>query len=245
MNGQENDKKPFRLAAVGDLHCREDQHGRFREFVRSLNSEADALLLCGDLTDHGSNLEARTLAEALSTLTIPCAAVLGNHDYESNEQKELIKILHDTGVQILDGDHIELSDEIGIAGIKGFGGGFGPGMLQAFGEPIIRAYVNEAVNEALKLESALGQLDTDKKIVIMHYAPIEETTVGERLEIRSYLGTSRLSAPIDLYGADMVFHGHAHHGSHEGKTAQGVPVYNVAKPLLRRVLERDYLLVEL
>jgi len=243
---ENEEKEPrFRLAAVGDLHCREDQHGRFRDFVRTINAEADGLVLCGDLTDHGTVAEAKTLVESLSSLTIPCAAVLGNHDFDSNHQEDVIKILHDAGVHVLDGDHITFGQRLGIAGIKGFGGGFGAGMLQAFGEATIKAYVQEGVSEALKLESALGQLDTEKKIVIMHYAPIEDTTVGERLEIRTYLGTSRLASPVDLYGADVVFHGHAHHGSHEGKTQRGISVYNVSQPLLRRVLDRTFQLFEI
>src|SRR5262245_31243187 len=232
----------FRLAVTGDLHCREDQHKQFREMIRAVNAEADALLLCGDLTDRGLSEEAKALGEALSALTVPCAVVLGNHDFEGSA-RDVTKILHDVGVHVLDGDHVVFDSYLGVAGVKGFGGGFGNGMLQAFGESVIKAYVQEAVNESLKLEAALGQLDTPKKVVIMHYAPIPDTVRGERVEIHTYLGTSRLAAPVDLYDADMVFHGHAHHGTLEGKTPKGIPVFNVSIPVLRREKDRAFLLL--
>jgi Icc-related predicted phosphoesterase len=235
-----------RLAAVGDLHCRSDQNGRFRELCKMINGEADVLILCGDLTDRGLRDEGQALADALATLTVPCLAVLGNHDHDHGASAEIEHLLAAAGVTMLDGDHEVLFDgELGIAGVKGFGGGFGSGTLQAFGETPIKAYVQEAVNESLKLESALGQLDTDRKVVMMHYAPIVETTVGENPEIRPYLGTSRLEAPIDLYGANAVFHGHAHHGAAEGRTAKGVPVYNVAMPLLRKLCDRQFIVVDI
>lgn len=232
-----------RIAAAADLHCRVDQAARFRELVKRANADADLLVLCGDLTDRGLVDEAKALADSLSALRIPCAAVLGNHDFDAGLAREVAQVLHGVGVCMLDGDHL-LLDDLGIAGIKGFGGGFDQATLQAFGEAPIKAFVQEAVNEELKLEAALGQLDTAKKVVIMHYAPVAKTTEGEHPEIRSYLGTSRLAAPIDLYGADAVFHGHAHHGSPEGRTAKGVPVYNVALPLLKKTKNEPFLLVE-
>lgn len=235
----------FRLAAAGDLHCREDQHGRFRDMVKQVNAEADGLVLCGDLTDRGLTDEAKTLAEVLLQLRVPCIAVLGNHDYEAGNVKEIVKILTDAGVKVLDGDHALLEREVGVADIKGFAGGFDQGTLQAFGEPALKAFVQETVNEALKLEHALGQLDVPRKVVIMHYAPIAATTDGERAELRPYLGSSRLCAPVDSFGATMVFHGHAHHGTHEGKTPSGVPVYNVALPLLRKTYDQKVMITEL
>jgi Icc-related predicted phosphoesterase len=130
--------------------------------------------------------------------------------------------------------------------VKGFACGFGSGMLQAFGEPTIKAFVQESVNESLKLEAALAQLDTSMKVVVLHYSPIAETTVGEHEEIRPFLGTSRLATPVDSFGAQAVFHGHAHHGSLEGRTKGGVPVYNVALPLLRKHLDdRKFRVVEI
>ncbi|HSN96931.1 MAG TPA: metallophosphoesterase [Candidatus Nanopelagicales bacterium] len=236
----------FRLAAASDLHCRGHEHtARLREMVKAINNEAQGLVLCGDLTDRGLIDEAKALADALSGLTVPCAAVLGNHDLDHGLSEEVAKILCDAGVEVLDGDHVALTEELGVAGVKGFCGGFGSATLQAFGEGPIKSFVQEAVREELKLESALAQLDTPRRVVILHYAPIPETTVGENPEIRPYLGTSRLAAPVDLYGADAVFHGHAHHGTVEGRTAKGVPVYNVAFPLLRRARGQSFLLIDL
>jgi Icc-related predicted phosphoesterase len=235
----------FRLAAVADLHCRADQHGRFRELVRAVNGEAEGLVLAGDLTDHGTIPEVETLAEALALLRVPCAAVLGNHDFEGNQVKDIVRILGEVKVEVLDGDHAVFDKRLGIAGVKGFGGGFEKGMLQAFGEPIVKAFVQEGVNEGLKLEAALAQLDIPKKVVVMHYAPIAATTEGEDPEIRPYLGTTRLSAPVEAFGALAVFHGHSHHGVPEAKTPKGIPVYNVAMPLLKRVFDQRFRVVEL
>lgn len=225
----------FRLATVGDLHCRQEQHGRFREFVKMVNGEAEGLLLAGDLTDHGTLDEANTLAEALAQLRVPCAAVLGNHDFEGGVVKDVVRLLTDAKVQVLDGDHALFDKRLAVAGVKGFGGGFEHGMLQAFGEPSIKAFVQEAVNEALKLEAALAQLDQERRVVLMHYAPVKETCAGEKDVIQPFLGTSRLAGPCDAFGTRAVFHGHAHHGAAEGRTPGGTPVYNVSMPLLRKV----------
>jgi Icc-related predicted phosphoesterase len=229
--------RSFRLAAVGDLHCREDEHGRFRELVRAVNGEAEGLVLCGDLTDRGLVDEAKTLAEALADLRVPCAAVLGNHDFEGGQQRDITRLLREAKVHVLDGQYALFEKRLGIAGVKGFACGFDKGTLQAFGEPVIKAFVQESVNEALKLEAALGQIDTPHRVVILHYAPIAATTEGENAEIRPFLGTGRLAMPVDAFGAQAVFHGHAHHGALEGRTPRGIPVYNVAMPLLRRHLD--------
>ncbi len=234
----------FRLAAVADLHCRADQHGRFRELVRAVNGDAEGLVLPGDLTDHGTVAEAETLAEALALLRVPCAAVLGNHDFEGNQVREIVRILGEVKVEVLDGDHAVFDKRLGIAGVKGFGGGFDRGLLQAFGEPVVKAFVQEAVNEGLKLEAALAQLDLPRKIVMMHYAPIAATTDGEDPEIRAYLGTTRLTAPCDAFGALAIFHGHAHHGAPDGRTPKGIPVYNVAMPLLKRAFDQRFRVVD-
>jgi Icc-related predicted phosphoesterase len=235
----------IRVAASGDLHCREDQHGRFRNFIKHVNEVADVLLLCGDLTDRGTAEEARVLAEDLSALHIPCAAVLGNHDYEAGCSKQICAELTKVGVHLLDGDHYVFEKTLGVAGIKGFGGGFGRATLQAFGEGPVKAFVQEGVSESLKLEAALGQLDTPKKVVMLHYSPVAETLVGEQPEIMPFLGTSRLAYPIDHYGAQVVFHGHAHFGSREGKTPGGIRVLNVAMPMLAKTTpEQRFALVE-
>jgi Icc-related predicted phosphoesterase len=238
-------QRSFRLAALGDLHCREDQHGRFRELVHAVNGEAEGLVLCGDLTDRGLPDEAKTLAEALSELRVPCAAVLGNHDFEAGQQRDICRILHEVKVHLLDGEYAILDKRLGVAGVKGFGCGFDKATLQAFGEPAVKAFVQEAVNEALKLEAALGQIDTPHRVVIMHYAPVAGTTEGERPEIRPFLGTSRLVAPVDAFGAQAVFHGHCHHGALEARTPKGVPVFNVAMPILKKAFDRRFRVVEL
>ena len=235
----------FRLAAAADLHQRQEQHGRFREFVKAVNGEADGLVLAGDLTDHGLVDEAKALAEALAQLRVPCAAVLGNHDFEGNAVKEIVRILGEVKVVVLDGDHAVFDRGVGVAGVKGFAGGFDSSLLQAFGEPAVKAFVQEGVNEGLKLEAALAQLDLPKKVVLMHYAPIAATTDGEQAELRAYLGTSRLAGPCDAFGALAVFHGHAHHGAPEGRTQGGIPVYNVAMPVLKRISEKRFLVVDL
>lgn len=235
-----------RVAASADLHCRDDDHGRFRNFIKHVNSVADVLLLCGDLTDRGRIEEARVLAEELSGLRVPCAAVFGNHDLEQGMSKEIREILAKVNVKLLDGDRYVFEKVLGVAGIKGFCGGYENATLQAFGEPQIKNFVQESVSEALKLEAALGQLTTPKRVVIMHYAPIAATTMGEIPEIRPFLGTSRLAGPINRYGADAIFHGHAHHGSLQAKTDKGVPVYNVAMPLLKQhTPEQRFVLIEL
>src|SRR5207248_5084941 len=199
-----------------------------------ITESADVLILAGDLTDYGLAEEAKVLARDLTTtVKIPVVAVLGNHDYESGQVAELVKILADAGVRILDGDTFE-TDGVGFAGVRGFCGGFGRGELGAWGEPIIKEFVHEAVNEALKLESALARLHTEHRIAVLHYAPIRETVEGEALEIYSFLGSSRLEEPLSRYEVTAVFHGHAHAGSLEGKTSKGIPVYNVSLPLLRQ-----------
>jgi Icc-related predicted phosphoesterase len=222
-----------RVAAVGDLHCAKTSQGAFQSLFAQIAEAADVLLLAGDLTDYGLPDEARVLARELSALRIPAAAVLGNHDVESDKQDEVRQIVTDAGLTVLDGDACELRG-IGIAGIKGFGGGFGQRALGPWGEPIIKHFVHEAVNEALKLEAALARLRTKTLVALMHYAPIVGTVLGEPLEIYPFVGSSRLEEPLGRYPVSLVFHGHAHRGQLEGKTKTDVPVYNVSLPLLTR-----------
>ncbi len=223
-----------RVAALGDLHCRKTSAGQLAPILAQVNGAADVLLLCGDLADHGLEDEARVLAKELAAVRIPMIGVLGNHDYQSNADAAVTKVLVDAGVQLLDGDAIEVLG-IGFAGAKGFIGGFGRGTLGPWGEAAIKALVQEALEESMKLESALSRLRTDRRIAVMHYAPIRETCMGEPMEIYPYLGCGRLEEPLHRFPVDAVFHGHAHHGAPEGKTANGIPVYNVALPLLRRL----------
>jgi Icc-related predicted phosphoesterase len=191
------------------------------------------LLMPGDLTDHGLPEEARVLAHELATIRIPIVGVFGNHDYESNQQGEIRKILNDAGVVILDGEAHEVL-KVGIAGVKGFAGGFGQRALGPWGESMIKQFVHEAVNEALKLEAALARLRTSQIIAMMHYSPIVQTVEGEPPEIYAFVGSSRLEDPLNRYPVSVAFHGHAHRGQPQGVTSSNVPVYNVSMPLLTR-----------
>lgn len=224
----------LRIAAIGDIHIKADSKFIGFENYETLNQLADILLLCGDLTNMGTIEEAKILAELLRKLHIPVAAVFGNHDYTSDQDIEVRKILKEEGRLIfLDETPYEL-EGIGFVGVKGFGGGFDNHMLSAFGEPALKAYVHEVVNETLQLESLLSQLTTDKKVVVMHYSPIKETCIGEPVEIFSFLGSSHLVEPINNLNADIVFHGHAHYGTHQGKTLKQIPVYNVSQEVLKK-----------
>jgi Icc-related predicted phosphoesterase len=222
-----------RFAAVGDLHINKEAAGSLRAFFAKATENADALLLCGDLTDYGTAQEAHVLVEELMVVKVPIVAVLGNHDYESGTPEAVSDALTHAGVHVLDGEAVEI-EGVGIAGAKGFAGGFGRGSLGAWGEPAIKLFVKEALNEAMKLESALAKLRTPKRIALLHYSPISGTVEGEPVDIYPFLGSSRLEEPLLRYPVDAVFHGHAHRGTLEARTINGVPVFNVAKPLLLR-----------
>jgi len=222
-----------RFAVVGDLHVTKDSAGSLRGLFAQAAAAADALLLCGDLTDYGTAEEARVLADEVGAVPVPVVAVLGNHDYESGMPEMVSELLTRAGVRVLDGEACEI-EGVGIAGAKGFAGGFGRGSLGAWGEPAIKQFVQEALHEAMKLESALAKLRMARRIALLHYSPITGTVQGEPIEIFPFLGSSRLEEPLLRYPVDAVFHGHAHRGTLEAKTINGVPVYNVAKPLLLR-----------
>ncbi|HYR96851.1 MAG TPA: metallophosphoesterase [Candidatus Binatus sp.] len=225
--------KGVRVAAIGDLHCKRSSGGELRRLFTEVGEAADVLLLCGDLTDYGLTEEADVLAgEAAAALRVPTLAVLGNHDHESGQVDAVSRIVKDAGIQVLDGEAVEIRG-IGFAGVKGFAGGFGERALGAWGEEAIKRFVREAVDEALKLEAALARLTTPHRIVFLHYAPIQETVEGEPPVVFPFLGSSRLEEPINRYGATAVFHGHAHHGRPEGRTSANIPVFNVCLPLLR------------
>lgn len=228
-------KRTVRLAAVGDIHCTSTSQGTLRPLFLQMSDCADVLLLCGDLTDYGLPDEARVLAEELAAVKTPVVAVLGNHDFESDQADEVRRILIEAGINVLDGESCEIQG-IGFAGVKGFAGGFGCGTLSAWGETAIKHFVQEAVNEVFKLESALARLTTPQRVAVLHYAPIKATLEGEPPEILPFLGTSRLEEPLNRHHVSVVFHGHAHAGHPQGQTSQGIPVYNVAMPLLQRVL---------
>lgn len=223
----------LRIAAFADLHCRFNSQGMLLPLLSQVVHSADVLVLCGDLTDHGMPEEARVLAKELSAVAVPIVAVLGNHDYESGHSDEVANILTGAGVTMLDGEAAEVSG-VGFAGVKGFPGGFGRGTLSSFGEPAVKQFVHEALEEAMKLERALLRLRTAHRIAVMHYSPVRATVEGEPPEIFPFLGCSRLEEPLNRYQVTACVHGHAHNGAPEGRTATGVPVYNVSLPLMRR-----------
>lgn len=224
----------LKIAATSDLHYTKHSPHLHAELLAEASKVADVLLLCGDLTDYGLAEEARLLAEDLRAhVHIPVLAVLGNHDFESGNVNEIRDIMENAGVVMLDGESTEI-EGIGFAGVPGFGGGFGKRMLNAWGEPCIKAFVQEAIDHAVRLEQALARLHTERRIVLLHYAPIRETVDGECLEILPFLGSSRLEGPLNRFGVTVAFHGHAHNGAAEGKTSMQVPVFNVSIPVLKK-----------
>ncbi len=235
----------LRVAAIGDLHVMEDSVAPYRELFSEVSNHADVMVLCGDLTNFGKTAEAEILAEDIRACTIPVVGVLGNHDYECGQPEKVCEILHEAGMTILDEQAVEIHG-VGFAGVKGFLGGFGRGELAPFGEPIIKAFVDEAQKEARKLENALRQLRTERSVAVLHYSPVIDTLEGEPLEIFQYLGSARLADAIDRFDhVKAVVHGHAHHGKYEGRTLRGIPVYNVAQFVLKPLFGRPYALLEI
>ncbi len=221
----------MRIAATADIHFTPQSYDRIRDQMNRVRDEADLLILAGDLTNYGKPPEMESMLASFVRLRIPIVAVLGNHDYESGHEADLMQMMTAEGIKVLDGTGYE-REGVGFAGTKGFLGGFGRSVLTAFGEREVKAFVQAAIDEALKLERALSQLRTEKSIIVVHYSPIPGTVQGEPAEIYPYLGTSRLAEVIDRHGANLVVHGHAHHGALDGKTVSGIPVYNVALNLL-------------
>jgi Icc-related predicted phosphoesterase len=222
----------MRIAATADLHFAPQSATVLRDQLDQVRNDADLLIIAGDLTNYGRPVEMEPLLNTMVRLRVPIVAVLGNHDYESEQSSELIRMMTAEGIKVLDGSAYE-RDGVGFAGTKGFVGGFGRGALTAFGEPEIKAFVRASVDEALKLERAMSQLRTTKRVVVLHYAPIAATIEGEAPEISPFLGSSRLAEVIDRHGADLVVHGHAHNGKLDGRTTGGIPVHNVAITLLQ------------
>jgi Icc-related predicted phosphoesterase len=222
-----DETKRLKVAAIGDLHVKEDQSAPYRELFGEISRAADVLVLTGDLTDLGKPREAEILAEDLRACSIPVVGVLGNHDYECGHEDEIKAIIKGAGVHLLDGSSHEING-VGFVGVKGFAGGFGRRMLGAFGEAAIKTFVGETMNEAMRLENAMRTVRSRRAVVVLHYAPIPETIDGEPLEIFPFLGSSRLAETIDRFTVSAVVHGHAHRGKYEGRTPAGAPVYNVA-----------------
>lgn len=233
-NGRE-----VRIAAVADIHFDGKAKGSLRGLFADICREAHVLAICGDMTTHGDPEQVQGFVGELDGVEMPIVAVLGNHDFESGHEDELRRILTDRGVHVLDGTSVVV-EGIGFAGVKGFGGGFGRRTLGPFGERLYKDFVQAALDEAIKLETALRELETETRVVVMHYSPIPETLEGESEQIFPFLGSSRLLAPIDTYSAAVVFHGHAHIGSPQGATPGGVPVFNVSRPVLEKATGKGY-----
>ncbi|MGV9666024.1 metallophosphoesterase family protein [Nocardia niigatensis] len=225
----------MRIAAVGDVHVGTDSRGLYRPALEDLHRHADVLLLAGDLTKCGTVAEARVAAREFSGLGIPVVAVLGNHDYHADAAGEVAAVLADAGIVVLEGTGVALGIDgtvLGIAGTKGFGGGFAGRCASVFGEPLMREFASHTVDLADSLHIALDALDTDIRVALTHYSPIEATLVGEPREIFPFLGSYLLGEAIDTAGADLALHGHAHAGTQHGQTPSGIPVRNVAQPVL-------------
>ena len=226
-----------RVAAVGDVHLGVESAGKLRPHFAHVAERADVLLLAGDLTRVGDPEEAAVLADELRDLAVPVVAVLGNHDHHSDAGDMVVKLLDDAGVTVLEGGTTTVDVDgtsLGIAGVKGFGGGFAGACGSEFGEPEMKAFMVHTREVATALEESLASLDTDVRVALLHYAPVEATLQGERLEIYPFLGSYLLAEAVDRAGADLVVHGHAHGGTERGVTSGGVPVRNVAQPVLRR-----------
>src|SRR5581483_2326667 len=201
----------MRIAATADLHFTPARYSALHDQLNRVRDEADVFVLAGDLTNYGRPEEMEPLLNVLVRLRLPTIVVLGNHDYESGHEADLMRMLTNEGIKVLDGSAYE-RDGVGFAGTKGFVGGFGRGVLTAFGEPEIKTFVRASIDEALKLERAVSQLRTKKRVIVLHYSPVAATIEGEAPEIYPFLGTSRLAEVVDRHGADLVLHGHAHNG---------------------------------
>jgi Icc-related predicted phosphoesterase len=225
----------IRIAAVGDVHLGEDARGRLRPALENVGEHADVLLLAGDLTRHGTVSEAQVVASEFSGLAVPVVAVLGNHDYHSDQQNEITALLQGNGITVLEGSGavVEVGKStVGIGGAKGFGGGFAGKSGSVFGEPEMKAFIQHTVDISDRLRAALADLDTDVKIALTHYSPVADTLRGEPPEIFPFLGAYQLAEAIDATGVDLAIHGHAHFGTEQGVTAGGVRVRNVAQPVI-------------
>lgn len=226
----------IRIAAVGDLHFGTDSAGTLRPRLQHLPEHADLFLLAGDLTRYGDPDEAAVLAEELKDLDVPTFAVLGNHDYHLDREKEVRDILERGGVRVLEGEGEVVrvdGQRVGVAGIKGFGGGFAGACGTEFGEREMKSFMAHTREISDRLEETLASLDADFRVVILHYSPVKGTLQGERLEIFPFLGSYLLAEPIDRVGADLIVHGHAHHGTEKGITPGGIHVRNVSLPVIK------------
>lgn len=229
----------IRIAAVGDVHAGTDTAGTLAPGFVGIEDHADVLLIAGDITKCGTPAEAEVFAKEIQAVSIPKVAVLGNHDHHAGQPGDVEDALRDHGIDVLEGSSLVLDvagERLGIAGAKGFGGGFAGASATAFGEPEMKAFVEHTQMLALRLGQELAELaqrDCDHRVALLHYAPVADTVAGERLEIYPFLGSEHLAEAIDANGADLVLHGHAHAGTEHGTTPCGIPVRNVAMPVIR------------
>lgn len=227
----------IRVAAVGDVHLDADLVGRFRPALEHLPGQADVLLLAGDLTRHGTVTEARCVATEFGGLGVPIIAVLGNHDYHCDQVAGVVEVLEGAGIAVLEGSSIVVDTpggRLGVAGAKGFGGGFAGRCATEFGEPEMKAFIRTTAEVADKLAVALAELDTEVRVALTHYAPVPDTLMGEPPEIYPFLGSYLLGQAIDSAPTALAVHGHAHLGSERGTTPGGVRVRNVAHPVIKQ-----------
>lgn len=225
------------MAAVGDVHLDAGVLGRYRPALDEIGEHADVLLLAGDLTRHGTVEEAACVAQEFGGLAVPVIAVLGNHDYHSDEVPGVTKTLEEAGIVVLEGEGTVVrtaGGRLGVAGAKGFGGGFAGRCATAFGEPEMKAFVEHSEASAAKLAKALAELECEVRIALTHYAPVPDTLAGEPLEIYPFLGSYLLGEAIDAVRTQLAVHGHAHAGCERGMTPGGVRVRNVAHPVIRQ-----------
>jgi Icc-related predicted phosphoesterase len=226
----------IRIAAAGDLHFDRRSHNRLAQHLRELDGKADIFLLAGDLTQTGHPEEMQVLANDLKQCSVPVVAVLGNHDYHVDQVETVCDILKDAGVIVLERTCtiIEVNGQrVGVAGAKGFGGGFVGACGSDFGEPEMKRFMRHSKHEARQLEEVIKEMEADYKIVLLHYSPTTQTLSGEKKEIYPFLGCYYLAEAVDYGKADIVFHGHAHGGMEKGETPGGIPVRNVAQPVIR------------
>jgi Icc-related predicted phosphoesterase len=237
----------IRVAAVGDVHIDADVVGRYRPALDQLGDCADVLLLAGDLTRHGTVTEAKCVATEFGDLPVPVIAVLGNHDHHSDQPGEVTRVLEDAGITVLEGSGTVMDFNglrLGVAGAKGFGGGFAGRCGSDFGEPEMKAFIRTTQRIADRLGEVLRGLECDVLVALTHYAPVPETLAGEPLEIYPFLGSYLLGQAIDSAPTALALHGHAHHGSERGTTPGGVRVRNVAHPVIKQAYSVFHLAAE-
>ncbi len=235
----------MRIAAIADIHYRVNSAGKLRQLLGEIEREADILVMPGDFTDTGLPAEMEVLIKDLSQIRVPMVAVLGNHDYESDQEELLKKMMRDKGILLLDGGAVCEFGGVGFVGTKGYCGGFGSTLIQPFGERGLKVFIQEGIDEAVRIENAVAKLDCEHKVAVLHYSPIPETLKGEALELYPFLGSSRLASALDRHGVELIVHGHAHHGSPEGKTPGGIPVYNVSQTVLSANIGKPYRIMEI